>query len=305
MKRLVLSGLLLCSACGRQEPVPAAAPREAASYPLSALKGEDALREASLFVALAGKPGLPPGGQRAAWIKDQLAGMGVPAELDAFRDSSPGGIQAFTNVVVKFPGKQPGVIILAAHHDLKTGIPSFVGANDSGSGVGLLLALAPILKGGAGTGPSVWLAFLDGEECQVNYGPNDGLHGSRHMAAGLVEAGQARQVTAFILLDMVGDRDLTVTIPRNGAPALMSRVFQAAEKCGVRGRFSLSDHAVLDDHQPFLDAGIPAVDLIDFDYGSSPGLNDYWHTSADTIDKLSADSLETVGRVVLQMLNQI
>ncbi len=305
MKRLVLSGLLLCAACGRQEPVPAAAPRDVATYPLSALKGDDALREVSRFVDLAGKPGLPPGGQRAAWIKDRLAELGVPAEFDAFRDSSPSGIRAFTNVVVKFPGKDPSVVILAAHHDLKAGIPSFVGANDSGSGVGLLLALAPVLKGGTGAGPSVWLAFLDGEECQINYGPNDGLHGSRHMAAGLVAKGQAGQVKAFILLDMVGDRDLTVTIPRNGTPALMSRVFQAAEKCGVRDRFSLNDHAVLDDHQPFLDAGIPAVDLIDFDYGSSPGLNDYWHTSADTMDKLSADSLETVGRVVLQMLNQI
>jgi Zn-dependent M28 family amino/carboxypeptidase len=67
----------------------------------------------------------------------------------------------------------------------------------------------------------------------------------------------------------------------------------------------LCDHAILDDHQPFLDRGIPAIVLIDFQYGSAPGLNDYWHTSQDTLDKLSADSFEVVGQVVLRVLNDL
>jgi hypothetical protein len=184
-----------------------------------------------------------------------------------------------------------------------SGVEGFVGANDSGSGVGLLLALAPILKAGTKERPSVMLAFLDGEECRLNYGPNDGLHGSRHLAAGLVATGRARDVRAMILLDMVGDRDLNVAIPRNGTPELISAVFKAAEANGVREKFSLAGNVVLDDHQPFLDAGMPAVDLIDFDYGSASGLNDYWHTPADTLDKLSPASLETVGRVVLLTIN--
>jgi Zn-dependent M28 family amino/carboxypeptidase len=169
--------------------------------------------------------------------------------------------------------------------------------------VGVLLALAPILKTGTKERPSVMLAFLDGEECQVAYGPNDGLHGSRHLVAGLVASGRARTVRAMILLDMVGDRNLNVAIPRNGTPELITAAFKAAEANGVREKFSLAGHAVLDDHQPFLDAGMPAVDLIDFDYGSGPGVNDYWHTPADTLDKLSPASLEIVGRVVLRMLN--
>ena len=281
-------------------PAPVTSP-----YPVTALNGADALQEVTRFVAQVSHPKVPPGGQRADWIKERLAALGVSAGFDTFQDPCPGGQQSFTNVVVKFPGRQPGVVILAAHHDLKVGIPDFVGANDSGSGVGLLLAMAPLIKAGTVDGPSVWLAFLDGEECMVDYGPNDGLHGSRHMAAGLVAAGLVRRVKAFVLLDMIGDRDLLVTIPRNSTSRLISEVFRAAEDCGVRTRFSLSNQGILDDHQPFLDAGISAVDLIDFDYGSVPGLNDFWHTPADTLGKLSADSLQTVGRVVLQVLNRM
>ena len=76
-------------------------------------------------------------------------------------------------------------------------------------------------------------------------------------------------------------------------PLMLGRHLQA---------LGLAPGPVLDDHQPFLEAGLPAVDLIDFLYGSAPGLNDSWHTDADTLDKLSAASLQTIGRVVLRML---
>lgn len=299
MKRVFLSGLLLCASCGPQQTPPAPP-----SYDPSALTGESAYREVEQFVALGSKVPGTEGARRAAMaLINRLTSLGVTAERDEFRDSVPGGTGTFINVTATLPGTKPGLIILAAHWDTKSGIEGFVGANDSGSGVGVLLALAPILKSGTKERPSVMLAFLDGEECQVAYGPNDGLHGSRHLVAGLVATGRARVVRAMILLDMVGDRDLNVAIPRNGTPELISAVFKAAEANGVREKFSLAGNAVLDDHQPFLDAGMPAVDLIDFDYGSAPGLNDYWHTPADTLDKLSPASLEAVGRVVLRMLN--
>ena len=149
----------------------------------------------------------------------------------------------------------------------------------------------------------VLFGFLDGEECRVQYGPHDGLHGSRRLAAQL--AAEHRKVRAVILLDMIGDRDLTVTIPANGSSELTLLALQAAETAGVRNKFALADGQVLDDHQPFIEAGFPAVDLIDFIYGSAPGLNDYWHTPADTLDKISESSLTSVGQVVVEMLRQL
>ena len=301
MKRWALVVLMLAASCGRREPQPGVSvPR----YPVSGLKGATALREVGEFIQLGDRTAGTEAGRRAAvYLVKRLTALGVSAEIDEFQDSTPSGPARFRNVTAVIRGTEPGMIVLGAHYDTKSGIPSFIGANDSGSGVGLLLALAPILKAGAVNGPSVWLAFLDGEECQVTYGPNDGLHGSRHLAATLAATGRAREVRAFILFDMIGDRDLSVTIPRNGTPALVSAVFKAASEEGVRSLFSLANQSILDDHQAFIDAGIPAIDLIDFEYGSEPRLNDYWHTAADTIDKLSAGSLESVGRVVLRVLN--
>jgi Zn-dependent M28 family amino/carboxypeptidase len=102
---------------------------------------------------------------------------------------------------------------------------------------------------------------------------------------------------------MAGDRDLTLMLYENGTPELKAAVLQAASEEGIRHKVALARSSILDDHQPFLDAGIPAVDLIDFQYGSRPGLNDYWHTPADTLDKLSAESLTRVARIVARVVN--
>lgn len=267
------------------------------------MQGTQALAEVAAFLKVGPRIGGTEGARRAAGaIKDRLEAQGVPAELQRFGEITPDGSNTFINVVATIPGGKPGLVIVGAHYDTKSGIAAFDGANDSGSGVGVLLALAPLLKRASDRLPTVRLAFFDGEECRQGYGPHDGLHGSRYMAGELARTGEAGAVRAFILLDMVGDRDLTVTLPRNGTPDLMARVFTAAEELGVRRQFSLFPGGMLDDHQPFLEKGIPAVDLIDFEYGSAPGLNDYWHTSADTLDKLSAASLGTVGNVVLRVL---
>lgn len=293
--------------------------------------GAAAYQECSAFVNLGPKPaGSPMAWRAAVYLRDRLAAIGVDARLDSFADAVPGGTGIFHNVMGRIPGDTNHIVIIAAHFDTKTGISEdFAGANDSGSGVGVVLGLMKALAGDlTGTGisaglsraetrgrrqatlhrerssgrPEIWAVFFDGEECRKEYGAIDGLHGSRHLARQLVANGEASRVKAFILLDMVGDRDLTVTIPRNGSPALMSAVFDAARVEGVRERFFLCHGGILDDHQPFLDAGIPAVNIIDFRYGSSPGGNEYWHTSADTLDKLDVSSLEVVGRVVLRVM---
>lgn len=283
--------------CNRREKEPAPV------LSVTSFDGTRALAEVRDFVALGPREGGTTNSQRAAnHLADRLHQLGVAADVQPFQDSVPGGTATFHNVVGKIPGSGPGVVILCAHYDTKSGIPGFVGANDSGSGVGVLLELARELKAAWHGAPEIWLAFFDGEECRVEYGAHDGFHGSRHLAQQLVRTGRAQAVRAVILLDMIGDRDLTVTLPPNGTPALTARVLEAAEQLGVRPNFSLSPGAIFDDHQAFLDAGMPAVDLIDFQFGSAPGLNDYWHTAADTPDKLSAESLQTIGRVVLQML---
>lgn len=301
MKRAFIFALLILASCGPRE---ASSPVIPSDYPASDFKGSAAYSEVEQFLnSGSGIAGSPAAQKGADYIADRLRKMGVSATVDAFEESTPDGLKTFRNVIGLIPGKKDRLIILGAHYDLKSGIDSFVGANDSGSGVGLLLALAPILKAASVDGPEVWLAFLDGEECLINYGPHDGLHGSRHLAEKLVSDKIASKVQAFILFDMIGDKDLTVTLPRNGDPVLMTAIFKAATEAGTRSFFSLCEYSILDDHQPFLDKGMPAVDLIDFQYGSSPRLNDYWHTAHDTLDKLSPQSLEIVGQVALRALS--
>lgn len=303
MNGVWFSFLLMLAGCG---PQMVTAPLIKVNYRVSALTGTAALTEVDHFLKSgSGVAGSPAAGKAADYLVRRLSEMGVSASIDPFEEATPDGIKSFRNVIGVIPGSTNRIVILGAHYDLKSGIDSFVGANDSGSGVGLLLAMAPVLKAASAAGNEVWLVFLDGEECRVNYGPNDGLHGSRHLAGKLVADGHASRVQAFILVDMIGDKSLNVTLPRNSDPALMAAVFKAAAEAGTRAVFTLSDYTILDDHQPFLDKGIPAIDLIDFQYGSSPQLNDYWHTANDTLDKLSANSLEVVGQVVLRVLNDL
>jgi Zn-dependent M28 family amino/carboxypeptidase len=268
--------------------------------------GSNALSEVARFLALGPRDGgTAASGKAAQYLATRLAGFGIAAEIDAFPDETPDGTSVFHNVIGRLPGTSTGIVVVAAHFDTKAGIPGFQGANDSGSGVGLLLALADWYRSAPPLKSALWLAFLDGEECRRDYGPHDGLHGSRRLARDIVDRGVAERVQAVVVLDMIGDRNLKVMLPRNGTPSLMAAVLKAAATEQCRPVFTLHPGSVLDDHQPFLDAGMPAVDLIDFEYGSAPGRNDYWHTAGDTLDKLSADSLHLVGRVVIRLLDDL
>lgn len=215
---------------------------------------------------------------------------------------TPVGELMFRNVRGRIPGTGDRVVLLGSHYDTKTGIEGFVGANDSGSSTGLLLELARVLQANGPQPLGIQFAFFDGEESRLRYGPNDGFHGSRHWAEAMEADGSLSNLAAMILLDMVGDRDLTITIPRNGTPWLTSLAFDAARTEGARQRFQLYPYTVGDDHEEFFARGVPAIDLIDFQFGSAPGKNDYWHTAQDTLDKLSAESLGLVGRVAARMV---
>ena len=299
--------LVACSC----SPTPASPPpaEPLVQIPFVAANGSNALARVAALCALGPRDAGTIGGERAAlWLSAELQRAGLAARIDAFTNDTPSGPLACRNVLATVPAAQTGAtgdcIVLLSHYDTKTGIsPDFIGANDGGSSTGLLLELAHALHDTPLRQCSVLCGYLDGEECRVQYGPRDGLHGSRRLAAQL--AAEKRKVRAVILLDMIGDRDLSITLPANGSTHLTLLTLKAAETVGVRNKFALADGQILDDHQPFLDAGFPAVDLIDFVYGSAPGRNDYWHTPADTLDKISDASLTAVGQVVVEMLRQL
>jgi len=233
-------------------------------------------------------------GRTQQWLKYQ-----VSARIDSFIDDTPNGPLEFHNVLAVLPAKNPAVpwIVLISHYDTKSGIPNFVGANDGASSTALLITLYKLLTDCHKLPFNFLFAFLDGEECQISYSANDGLHGSRRLARQLKDEG--RDVRAVIVLDMIGDADLHIAIPANCTPDLRARALAAATKAGTRDYFSLSKGAIIDDHVPFLELGFPVLNFIDFDYGPN---NSYWHTSEDTPDKLSANSFLVVGRTVLQLI---
>lgn len=217
----------------------------------------------------------------------------------------------FHNVHVTIPGTSDDRIVIGCHHDTKctTGHPDpahnyrFVGANDSGSGVGLLLALAEVLS--QRQNPVTYqLVWFDGEE-SVPYKWDDerSLFGSRRF----VERYRERQVTgldaseirAFVLLDMVGRADLHIDEVTNSDPLMRDLAYAAAKACEELEMFFTYRWDVKDDHVPFIDAGIPTVNFLDLKH------NEEWHTAEDTMDHISAQSLHRVGRIVLTMLPEV
>jgi glutaminyl-peptide cyclotransferase len=213
------------------------------------------------------------------------------------------GIQSpHRNVVGTIRGREPGVVVLGAHHDTKDGIPDFQGANDGASGVAAVLEIARALPKPA-PGPTVGIALFDAEEARGDREfAEDGTRGSRQYVRyargnGRQSAPPLEEIRAMILLDLVGDCDLQIPLERNSN----RRLYEKLSGGPIRGMTG----PVGDDHIPFRDAGIPAVDLIDFTFGPGPAPGAYWHTSEDTLDKVCPESLGAVGRAVLGALPEI
>lgn len=202
------------------------------------------------------------------------------------------------NLLAKIPGTSSSIIIIAGHYDTKRMASAFVGANDGGSSAAFLLELARVLarKRHALT---YWLVFFDGEEALKRWSASDSLYGSRHFAAKLARQGTLAQVRAVIVVDMIADAHLDIRRDANSTPWLNEIVFSQAHDLGYGRYFLDSSRRVEDDHIPFCERGIPAVDIIDLDYGP---LNLYWHTRLDTVDNCGPASLEIVGQVVLKTL---
>ncbi len=276
------------------------APNTPPALPIS---GERAYKTLKEFVALGPRYLGSPGHARAEqFILSHLEGAQI--EQDKFTAQTPAGPFAMNNIVGKFTGKKDGIIVLAGHYD--TNYPlrntSFIGANDGGSNVGLMLEIASQLRAHRPEGYSIWLVFTDGEEAVVNWPDSDSVYGSKHLARKWSADGTAAKVKAFLLLDMIGDKDLNIDRESNSTPWLLDVVYRAAERRGRQSHFFARPNTVGDDHLPFGAVGIPVADLIDIEYGFQ---NIYHHTTEDTPDKCSAQSLQIVGDVVMETIRAL
>ncbi len=322
---LLLGGLGACLGASvvmqQTQPPPAAQSRIEAAIdqsqviPLAPVRapanvGAEALAHARTLVGFGARhPGTPGWTAQLRYIERTLQGHGLSVQADTWTDR----IEriTFTNLSCTLPGKRRERIVLGCHHDTKctTGHSDpahnfhFVGANDGASAVALLLTLAPLLAA-TEREATLELVFFDGEE-SLDWKWNDGaraLFGSkrfvkRHRDALLL--GDEPRIEALVLLDMVGRADLHIQEELYSTDLLRQITWSAAVATGHRALFYRRAEAASDDHKPFLEVGIPAVDLIDLNG------NPQWHTKDDTLEHLAPASLQAVADVVLTMLPEV
>jgi Zn-dependent M28 family amino/carboxypeptidase len=234
-------------------------------------------------------PGSEASRQTAGWIIEQLESKGWEIESQHFSNFGT----PLMNIIAKSNGVSGGKpVLLGAHYDTRpyadrdpinpeSPVP---GANDGASGVAVLIELAHVLDRDRLRQP-VWLVFFDAED-SGNIDGWDWIVGSSFFADNLTQ-----DIEAAVIVDMVGDRDLQIFIEKKSDPSLVQEIWNTADQLGYQAFVNTPKYSIIDDHLPFLQIGVPAVDIIDFDYP-------YWHTISDTFDKVSADSLEQVGRTL-------
>jgi glutaminyl-peptide cyclotransferase len=241
-------------------------------------------------------PGSQAHEQEVSWIGEQLNEAGWDSSVQTVLNMAPSPIQ---NIVAKRGDKGPW-IILGAHYDSRlvsdhdpdpskrtTPVP---GANDGASGVAVLLELARTLPKDLPV--RLWLVFFDVED-NGNIPGWDWILGSRAFVNEL-----SGKPDAAVIIDMIGGANLNIPIERNSNPQIVSEIWKTAQDLGYSQYFiPQPGHSIIDDHTPFLNAGIPAVDIIDIDYP-------YYHSTQDTPDKVSSDSLGIVGKTMYAWLTE-
>ena len=271
--------------------------------PWQEFSGENALAHVQALVNFGPRPAASAALEKArVYIRQNLEATGWSVEAQLFTNQTPRGAVSFVNLIATRPDrhsrKEPSFLV-CSHYDTKTFDDiSFVGANDGGSSTGALLELARVLSLHPPLAAKIELVFFDGEEAYDRFTDTDGLYGSRFFAGQLETSRGQANYRGGILWDMMGDRDLTITLPPDSPAELARGIFAAADALQVRNHFTYYGSDVLDDHSPLNAIGIPTIDLIDFDYPP-------WHTAGDTMDKLSAPSLQIVGSVTLYYLSEI
>ena len=295
---VLLFAVALLAGCGEDE---VAEPQGMIKGPFDA---ERAFSDLEAQVALGPRPaGSPAGAETAELIAERLREAGAEDVVVQ---------RPWMNVLATIPGRKPGVVVVGAHHDTKDDVPApFVGANDGASGVAVVLELARTLPRPL-PGPSVQLVAFDAEEARGDEEfLVDGMRGSRQYVELATDGGgqgapPLDEIRAMVLFDLVGDCDLQ--IPREEfSNADLYGLFAdaAAELDGDPDPFEGTAAAVADDHVPFVQVGIPAVDLIDFTFGPGETPGAWWHTPEDTLDKVCAESLDQVGEAALRAIPRI
>ena len=249
-------------------------------------------------------PGSPGHKKTEDLIHQVLQKNGAQIEADDFTARTPRGPIAVHNIIGKFnvsADPKQGILILAGHYDTLFQ-PGFIGANDGGSSTAILLAFADALAGQK-TKMQIWLVWTDLEEAINSFTGDDGLYGSRHLAQKLAANGTSTRVRGFFLLDMIGDKQLGVARETGSDRRLQDFMARAAGQLGYSQYFFQYEAGIIDDHVPFIQAGIPAVDVVDARFGrmgpTFDSMGEFHHANTDTMDTVSQQSLEVVGRTML------
>ncbi len=259
--------------------------------------------DAFSLTARAVKFGPRPSGSAAieklrVFIREELKSRNCEIISDKFVANTPEGSIPMENIIAKFAGTSGRAIAITGHYDTKR-LADFVGANDGGSSTGFLLELARTLQGRPRV-DDIYLVFFDGEEAVREWSDADSVYGSRHLAEKWTEDGTNRKLKALINIDMIGDRNLKLVWDTGSSDSLRNLVWNAADSLGYARYFPRDGGPIQDDHLPFVNAGVRALDLIDFE---SQGR--FWHTPRDMMDKLDARSFQVVGNVVVKAIEEL
>ena len=237
------------------------------------------------------------------YIENELKSLGLKVSGDTFVGETPRGPVPMKNIIAELPGEKPAIVMITGHYDTKRQ-DGFLGANDGGSSTAAVLEVARVLSK---TKPeyTLWFVLFDGEEAVVDWNAMDGkdnTYGSRHLASKLKADRTLERVRALVLFDMIGDKDLDIKREGESTGWMVDAIWKTAHALGYQKHFLNSEQYISDDHLPFKDAGVPVVDLIDFNYGPD---HSYWHTNLDTLDKIRGESIKVVGDVVIGALPEI
>ena len=295
---LVLAGVsLLAAACSSSPQAQGPQPKAQSPLAFDSARAYDHLRE---IVSIGPRPAGSPGIARTReYIIDQLKTAGIPVAQQPFVAKTPIGHIPMVNLIVTIPGARKERIAVAGHYDTKLFRDvRFVGANDGGSSTAFLIELARVLNTRSNAF-TIELIFFDGEEATLrDWGESDHTYGSQYYVDTARKNGTLATLKALVLVDMIAERSPRFLRETSSTPWLTDIIWSTAQKMGHGSIFVNASTPIEDDHIPFLNAGVPATDIIDLDYPA-------WHTPADTLDQTSARSLQVVGDVVVASLGPI